>query len=290
MEEFYNKNYWKLMIIPAILLVLSFLVVGLHYSKTGDIFNKDVSLKGGVSSTVYGDFDVDKLEKELNEKYSNADIFVRKLSEFGSTKQIGAVIEASISPEQSDELKSFIQEKVGFELSLNNYSSESVGSSLGESFYRQMIVALGLAFLFMAIVVFLVFKTFVPSITVVFCAMADLITTIAVINLIELRISTAGISALLLIIGYSVDSDILMTSKTIKRKEGTVFSRLYSSFATGMTMIITTIVALFVGYIFTNSLIIKEMFLILLIALFADIIYTYLMNAGILRWYLKNEN
>lgn len=289
-EEFYNRNYKKIMLIPLIIFILSLIVIGVYYSKNGDIFNKDVSLKGGVSATIYGDFDSKLLEQKLNEKYSNANILMRELSDIGSEKLKGVIIEVSIAPEQSDELKKFLEEQIGFELNSDNYSSESVGSSLGESFYKQMIIALIFAFIFMAIVVFFVFRSFVPSMNVVLCAICDITTTIAVMDLINLRVSTAGISALLLIMGYSVDTDILMTSKTVKRKVGTVFSRLKSSFYTGITMTGTTIVALLVGYFVTNSIVIKEMFLILLIAMFADIFYTYLMNAGILRWYLKHEN
>ena len=65
-EGFYNRNYKKLMLIPLILLFLSFVVIGVHYSRTGDFINKDVSLKGGISATIYGEFDIDKLESDLN--------------------------------------------------------------------------------------------------------------------------------------------------------------------------------------------------------------------------------
>ena len=289
-EGFYNKNYKKLMLIPLILLILSLLLIGLQYSKTGDIINKDVSLKGGVSATIYGEFDINKLQSDLEEKYSQADVFIRELSEFGSDKQIGGVIEASINPEQSEELKEFLSGALGFELTDENYSSESVGSSLGDSFYKQMLIAIILAFIFMAIVVFITFRNFVPSANVVFSAFSDMTITIAILNLIGFRFSTAGIAALLLIIGYSVDTDILMTTKTLKRKEGSVYKRLVGSMYTGLTMTITTIIALTIGYFVTNSHVLKEMFLIIVIALFIDIIFTYLMNAGILRWYLKREN
>lgn len=290
MEKFYNNNYKKLMFIPLILLILSLIVIGLHYSRTGDFINKDVSLKGGISATIYGEFDISSLEKSLKEEYPKSDVFVRELTEFGSDKQIGAIIEASLKPEQNTELRDFVESKIGFGLNSENYSSESVGSSLGESFYRQMAVAIVLAFIFMAIVVFITFRSFVPSANVVFSAFSDMVITIAILDLVGFRFSTAGIAALLLTIGYSVDTDILMTTKTLKRKEGSIYDRLLGSMHTGLTMTVTTFVALTIGYFVTNSHVLKEMFLIILIALLVDVIFTYLMNAGILRWYLKNEN
>lgn len=54
-EAFWSKNYKWLMLIPIIILVMSFLLVGIKFAKTGDLFNKDVSLRGGVAATVYTD-------------------------------------------------------------------------------------------------------------------------------------------------------------------------------------------------------------------------------------------
>lgn len=288
-EAIYNKNYKKLMIIALLVLAISFIIIGVQYAKTGDIFGKDVSLKGGVSATIYGEFNTAKLEEKIKAKYEGADIFIRTLSEFGGSKQIGAVIEASIAPEKEGELKAYLEESLGFKLTSENYSSESVGSSLGESFYKQMFIAMIMAFVLMSIVVLITFRKFILSITSVFCIFADLITTTAILNLIEFRISTAGIAALLLIIGYSIDSNILLTTRTIKRKGGTVFTRMVGAAKTGLTMSATAIIALGAGYIITTSLVLKEVFAILLIGLFVDIFYTYVLNTSILRWYTKNE-
>jgi len=56
----------------------------------------------------------------------------------------------------------------------------------------------------------------VPSSCVILAAVSDIISTIAVTNLLGLKMSTAGIAALLMLIGYSVDTDILLTTKVLK--------------------------------------------------------------------------
>ena len=82
MEEFYNRNYKKLLFIPILLLVLSLIIIGNNYRKTGDIINKDVSLKGGLSIEFYSD-NIKKesfknLEEELKKKFEGKDLFIRK--------------------------------------------------------------------------------------------------------------------------------------------------------------------------------------------------------------------
>jgi preprotein translocase subunit SecF len=103
-------------------------------------------------------------------------------------------------------------------------------------------------------------------------------------------LNIAGIAAFLLIIGYSVDTDILMAVKVLKRKEGgNVYERIVDSAKTGLTMTATTGVALTVAYFVTSSLVLKQMFLIIILALLTDLITTYFMNSGIFIWYNKRK-
>ncbi|MFH0936101.1 MAG: protein translocase subunit SecF [Candidatus Woesearchaeota archaeon] len=288
-EKFYDKNYKKLLLIPNILLIIALAIIIYHYSTTGEIINKDVSLKGGVTATVYTDkqVDINKLETYLKTKLGDA--LIRRLSEFGTDKQIGFVIDTGNT--NGDLLKQELEDQLNLKLDQSNYSSEQFGSSLGQSFYRQMLIALGLSFLFMAIVVFITFRSFIPSIAVVYAAFMDIVIPVAITILFNIKISAAGISALLMLIGYSIDTDILLTTRVLKRKEGSIWERMTSSAKTGLTMTFAAIIALLSGYFITSSLVLKEMFFIIVIGLFTDIPSTWLMNAGVLKWYVgKKEN
>ena len=93
-----------------------------------------------------------------------------------------------------------------------------------------------------------------------------------------------------MVIGYSVDTDVMLATRLIKRKEsGTLTERLRIAFKTGITMTLTTLVALLIGFFITNSLIIKQMFGIIIIALIVDLISTWIMNASMLVWYIKKN-
>ena len=286
-RRIYYKNYKKLFIIPIIILIIAIIILGVQYSQTGDIVNKDVSLKGGITATIYTSLEFPELEQQLTEKYPEKDLIVRDLKKFGSDENLGISIE--ISDVEQDSLKNTLEELTGLTLNSDIYSVEIVGSSLGENFYKQMIVAIILAFIFMAIVVFITFRMWIPSLAVVFAAFADLTITMAILDLVHIRLSTAGIAALLLLIGYSIDTDILLTTRILKKREGTIFQGIYSSMKTGLTMSITTIVALSVGYFVSTSPILKNMFIIIVIGLLVDIVITYCMNAGLLVWYAKKK-
>jgi preprotein translocase subunit SecF len=169
------------------------------------------------------------------------------------------------------------------------YSVEVMGPSLGQSFFKQTLIAVALAFLFMSIVVFVTFRNLLPSSFVILCAVSDIISTIAAIDVLGVKLSTAGVAALLMLIGYSVDTDILLTTKVLKRKEGTIFHRTVDTMRTGLLMSLTAFGASMAGYFYTQSDVVKQIMLVISIGTIFDIIYTWVQNAGILRWYLESK-
>ncbi len=283
MKSFYMKNYKKLLLIPFILLGLSILFLSVQYINTGEIIGKDVSLKGGISATIYfqEDINIENLKIDLQEKYPEAEISVRELSTLGSKQNRGIILETTDIELQ--QLKTYISEN----FSTADISIQQTGEALGKSFFNEMLKAIFFAFILMGIVVFITFRKFVPSIAVILSAFLDITITLAIISALGMKISTAGIAAFLMIIGYSIDTDIMLTTKVLKRKSGDLWSRLVTAFKTGMTMTITTIIALFIAFLITNSIILKQMFGIILIALIVDMLSTWLMNTGILVWYLE---
>jgi len=279
------KNYKKLLIIPLVLFVLSIAVLLFQYSAHGYVIDKDVSLKGGISSTIYFEEEINTahLESSFSTQFPNSEISIRELSTLGSGQNNGLIINA-IDIELKD-FKIFIDEQ----FPTGDISIQETGEGLGDSFFNEMIRAIIFAFILMGIVVFIAFRKIVPSIAVIFSALLDIVVTLAIISLLGMKLSTAGIAAFLMIIGYSIDTDIMLTTRVLKRKAGTLWERTYRAFKTGMTMTLTTIAALLVAFLVTNSIVLKQMFGIILIALVVDMIATWLMNSGILIWYLKEK-
>jgi len=140
----------------------------------------------------------------------------------------------------------------------------------------------------MSIVVFLSFRTFVPSGAVVLSAFADIVMTAAAMNIIGIPLSLGTLAALLMLIGYSVDSDILLTNRVLKR-QGKLNDKLTGAFNTGIIMTSTTlaaIAAMFIVAWFGSVLILMEISAVLLIGLVFDVMNTWLTNVGILKWYV----
>ena len=153
-------------------------------------------------------------------------------------------------------------------------------------FAGQSIVTDVLAGILGIITIGIFIKYSIPSVAVMAAAAADIIITLAIVNLLGIKMSPAGIAAFLMLIGYSVDTDILLSTRVLKRKEGTVMDGVYSAIKTGMTMTGTTIAAVIAGLVLSTAPVLKEIMTIILIGLFIDIISTWIQNVGLLRWYL----
>ncbi len=281
----YDKHYKKLVLLSFLLLLVSIGLLVTSKIQTGEFVEKGVSLKGGLTMTIpVTEANIPQLQQTLDSQFPRAEILVRSITEAAQIKAL--IIESADVGEA--ELVDALRNQ-GLRMEQGEFSVEVMGSSLGESFFRQTIIAVIIAFLFMAIVVFITFRSLLPSGFVILAAASDILGALAVIGLFDIKLSTAGVAALLMIIGYSVDTNILLTTKVLKRKEGTVLERTLDGMRTGVLMSLTSFTATMIAFIFIQSDVIKQIMLIISIGLLFDIIYTWLQNAGILRWYLERK-
>jgi preprotein translocase subunit SecF len=331
-EIWYNKNYKKLLILPTVILLLAILSIGIFYIQTGDFINKDVSLTGGTTYSLITDKTSGELEGFLGDHFS--DFNINTISD-NSGNQIELVI--TVTEDDSVAVGEALEEFLGGPLTEENSSKESTSSGLSQDFYKQLIIAIILAFFWMSAVVFIIFskgkknkakvvflnilfgffmgnfflslnvflsgiifiafcfflikiyiKNSVPAFAVMLSAFANIVMTLAIVDLVGIKISIAGITAFLMLIGYSVDTDILLTTRLLK-KRGRVNELLFGAFKTGTTMTITSIIAVTTALIVVSSFasVLNQIFTILLIGLGFDLFNTWITNASIMKWYVE---
>ena len=285
-KNWHDKYYKILLIIPAILIIFSFIYMINFYNQNGDFIKKDISLTGGTSVTLYEKFDVLELKQGLQDKLS--DINIREVYDLITQEQKAVIIETTSG---ADETKKVLEDYLKYELTDENSSFEFTGSSLSQGFYKQLLIAILAAFVAMGIVIFIIFRTFVPSIAVIVAAFADILMTLVAVNILGIEVSTAGIVAFLMLIGYSVDTDILLTSRVLKREGDSLNKKIFDSFKTGTTMTLTALfsvlVALFIVKSFSSVL--AQIFTILAIGLGFDILNTWVTNVSIIKWYMQKK-
>lgn len=174
----------------------------------------------------------------------------------------------------------------------SSYSYNEVTPTLGAFFLQQMRNIIIASFIVVAIAVFFIFRTPIPSFAVVFGAANDMLVALGVMGLLGIPLGIASVGGLLMLLGYSIDTDMLSSIRVLKRSEFTPEQRAYSSFKTGTTMTLTAILSFsvllivaYVAYIPTYI----EISAVVLAGLVADLLTTWLGNMPMILWYKKRK-
>lgn len=281
-ESYEKIGYRKLMVLSLVILAVCLASLLFKYQTTGEFFSRGVDLRGGIQLTIETGQNVDSTGLENYLKPIFGDVTVRTTVGIGSNSVL-------IIADENVEKEKLLEEIEKYGLDTTTNSFQKIEASLGESFFIQSRTAIILAFIFMGIVVFFIFRKLVPSISVILSAFSDIISTIAVMNLVGASLSLASFAALLLVIGYSVDANILLVTKMIKRKELPVEERVSSALKTGLTMTATTLAALFALYLVSGATAITDIATVMIIALLLDLPYTWMTNMGIVRWWVEKK-
>jgi preprotein translocase subunit SecF len=263
----------QLVIIPLAMLAVALILLALNIAATGMPVTPGIDFSGGTAVTI--------ITTDTREQISLyfADYPLSEVSDMNNGKflKFGLMDDAKFKS-----LTSIINQRYP------DARIDQIGETFGKSLQSQAVLALIFSFIGMAIVIFLSFRTFVPAAAVVLSAFADMVMTAAMMNIVGIPLSLGTLAALLMLIGYSVDSDILLTNRVLKR-QGKLNEKLAGAFHTGIIMTSTTLAAttaMFLVSWFGSIQIIYEISAVLLIGLLFDIMNTWLTNVGILKWYV----
>jgi len=271
-------KYWKIFMWATIVFLIFSVGILVHNTiTTGSFLKKDIDLSGGKTITIQVD-NVDIQNVKAAFPYANVRLTT------GITKNL--IIEIPFDRNET-EVVDGLHRVVSFS---GQPSIRTVGPALGSIFFQQAQISLVAAFILMAIVVFIIFRSLVPSSIVVLCAATDIIGTMAILSLLDVSLSLPVLAALLTLIGYSVDTDILLTNEMLKSGRKDYRESVHKALKTGLTMTGTTLVALLAMYFVSGSVVIEQIAFTLLIGLLIDMPATWITNAGIMKmWFEKME-
>lgn len=177
-------------------------------------------------------------------------------------------------------------------LQFNEFTYKDVSPSLSEFFLQKTIQVITVSFILTTIVVLIVFRSLVPSFAVIFGAFNDMVFALGAMSLFGIPLTLASVGALLMLMGFSLDTDMLLTIRILKRTEGHPSDRAYGAMKTGVLMTLTSIAAF--GLLFILSMITQlptyyQIAAVVLCGLVGDLIATWCTNAVIVLWAAENR-
>jgi preprotein translocase subunit SecF len=276
--DFRKYSNRQLICIPLTLMLLSVLILSGWYFFTGSPVNPGIEFTGGAELLLISDNGIEPIRTT----FGSSSHSIRSIV----TRENAYIVNFQTSLINPEQLESMAIDS-GFEV----LSVQSTSPSFGAETQRLALIGLVAAFVGMATVVFILFRKIVPSVAVVLSALGDILVPLAIMNLLGIQLSLGTLAALLMLIGYSVDSDILLTNHILKRK-GNFYDSLYRAMKTGLTMTLTSFSAIMVmtitAFLFGVDLL-TSIGIVLIFGLIVDILNTYLLNVSLLRWYVGEK-
>lgn len=175
-------------------------------------------------------------------------------------------------------------------LEVDSFSLQIVSPLLSSSFTSKAVEIAMYSALLVMIFVFYVFRRIVPSLAVLIGALSDLIIALGGMAFFNIPLNLATFSTMLMIVGYSLDTDTMLTVRAAKRKDRTLKERIEDAFKTGTNMSTTAILAFSVVFLLSTFFGISlyyEIASVALIGLVGDLFATWGINAVILLKFLK---
>lgn len=276
-----NHDNRQLLVFPLAVFAVSLIILLVSIISTGSPVNLGMEFQGGTQISV----ETTDSPAVLKEMYSSYPIM--------DARQAGSRVIMQFDVMDNEEQQKLETDVTGH---YSNVEIRQVGPIYGRDLQIQAMQALFISFIGMCIVVFLLFRTLIPSFAVMLSAFSDITIAVAFMKVAGIELSLGTLAALLMLIGYSVDSDILLTNRVIKRR-GMVEEKISRAMHTGITMTTTTLAALAVMYLvstfsylvipsFTQITLLSQIAIVLIAGLIADMMNTWLLNTGILRWYV----
>jgi preprotein translocase subunit SecF len=267
---------------PLVVLFIGLLIVGYTLATTGSPLHLGIDFKGGTMVTLK----TDKTDQALQDEFSGYPLTLITNSN-GGEKMLQF---SDMSKDRKSDLAAYVN---------SHYTDpliESVGSTFSAANQVQALIAVIVAFIGMAITVFIIFRSPVPSAAVVMSAFSDIVFAMAMMNLFGVQLTFGTLAALLMLIGYSVDTDILLTTKVLGERKY-LEKKIATCRTTGLTMTGAAIVAFTVLFLVSSFAgvfglsaipVLSSIAIVMLFGLVADVINTWFFNAGLLKWYMES--
>ncbi|WP_457619988.1 hypothetical protein [Methanopyrus sp.] len=264
--EKYVSNLDRLLIITMVFAAIcagSVLTLGVK---------KGIDLKGGTMVILRTNKDPDTVTSEVSRILGVSDVEAVRSSQGDVIVQVPKYLSA----DDVNKLARAVGGKVE--------SVQTIGPALGRVFWESVKVAVPLALVAVSVVVFAIFRKPLLSAAVLGALALDLVDALGLMALTGVPLTLASFAGLLMIIGYAVDSNILLSMYTVKRRRARRVDRaIADSFKTGITMVATTTAAACALFLLSMSEAMFEIAAVVIFGLIADVLNTWIFNAWVIR-------
>lgn len=267
-----NLSYKKLIVIPLIVtailgsaVILKGVPLGIDFSSGASINVKNVENVPETTTEIRK-----TLEKDLG---GSVQISL-------GDNEINVETSFPLTEELENKLKSTLSEKFGID---GQYSiPKRTFPAITALYIREAKKAVIIAAIAMAIILFISLRH-IPTVGGILSVIGlDATVIFGGMSILNIPLTLSSMAGILLIFGYAVNTNVLLSSHVLKRVGGTVRERAANAMSTGLVMSTTSATALIVLNIVASPDALKQLSAVIVIGILADMMNTWLFNSGLI--------
>jgi len=164
----------------------------------------------------------------------------------------------------------------------NSVTVELRGATITSIYTEQARNAMIGAFVAMGIIIFIAFRRRVTVGAILLAVGLDMLGVLGCMALFGVELSLASVAGLLMLIGYAVDTNILLTTRVLKRVGGEPREKVVDAMRTGLMMSGSTLIPLFALNLLTTAPQLYQLTAVLIFGIIIDIFNTWFLNSAII--------
>jgi len=184
-------------------------------------------------------------------------------------------------------VKEMLSEQFG--ISEDAVTIETMGPTITSIYSEQARNAMIGAFVAMGIIIFIAFRRRITIGAILLAVGLDMLGVFGCMALFGVELSLASVAGLLMLIGYAVDTNILLTTRVLKRVGGEPKEQVVDAMRTGLMMSGSTLIPLFALNLLTTAPQLYQLTAVLIFGIIIDIFNTWFLNAAIISRYAERQ-
>jgi preprotein translocase subunit SecF len=278
--SWYSRHYRLLMIIPVLLFLSTVPIFYNNLKTTGDLLPRDIDLSGGTLVTVY----TSSVSPGVREAFVSKGFSFREVDSYETGELVAVTIEAG-----PDFTGAQVVSLVNSSFPGSPYDIRTVGPSLGASFMEGAQKAILFSFVAMGVILAFIFRQRIVALTIVLSGLLNVSEAAAYMTLFGIKLAPHTIGALLMLMAWSVDSEVLFDTKIFKHEGDNPKKRATDAMKTAMTMTLAASVSLLALYFVSTSSLVKDIVLVLLLGTIFDTVNTWFQSLAMVLWYVEGK-
>ena len=287
-----NLSHKKLIGIPLILAAFFGAMVAINWNTEGSPVPLGLDFQGGSFIRVENiqtpnNIQVNQFQSDFLERSSVSDADVRSVE---SGLQI-ETSEAYLDNQAVADFKNWISEELS-EIGVSGnpvVNIDAMGSAITDIYQSQARNAAIAAVIVMAIILFISLRRYTVVGSILLVIGMDFLGILGGMSLLGIELTRASMAGILLIFGYAVNTNILLSTNIIKRKGGTDRDRAGRAMSTGMKMSSTSAAAMIILNLATTAPELNQISAVIAIGILIDMVNTWLLNSGLIIRHQESE-